>query len=139
MYTKEEIKYTILQIRNSFVEEIEILSRVIKKVWPIYKKYIKNFFGIYLNKKHHLQYFKLTILYTLLKPSKQICSKLRLYNFIVLLLCFRKVLKRVIIRWLVIFIFKINLINNLYFEMIPGKSVIDTIITLMHNIKKAMK
>lgn len=37
---KEDIKFAISQMRKSFAGEDEVLLKVIKKTWPIYKNYI---------------------------------------------------------------------------------------------------
>lgn len=71
IYIKKEIEYAILQIKNSSDNKDKFSPKVIKKVWPVFKKHITSFLSMYQHNKHYQQYFLSAIYYVFPKPEKK--------------------------------------------------------------------
>lgn len=90
MCTEEEIELAISRMKNSSAGEDEVPPGVIKKAWPVYKKYITCFFAMCLSIGYHPQCFKTAILCALPKLGKRIRSEPQSYRLIALFSCLGK-------------------------------------------------
>ncbi len=112
---------------------------IIKKAWPVYQEEIIQLFQFCLDEGYHPKIFKTAILCALPKPGKRARVFSRSYRLIALLSCLGKSLERIVAKCLGHITLKHGLISPLHFGAIAGRSAVDAVAKLTHEIEKVFQ
>lgn len=137
--TLEEVEKAVFSTDNTSAGMDETTSMIIKEIWPVIKEEITLLFQLCLNERHHPLAFQTAIFCALpkprLRPKHLPCS----YRLIVLLLCLRKALEKVIARKLNEIAIRTRRISIIHPGAIARRSAVDAAATFTYDVEKALE